>query len=96
MNMSYSRTQNLSVSFEDDGTWELLDDNGNDCVGFITRGRNDMYAPHWEEEEIGDCLEFPTLSGALTCLIGKALYEAPKTERLNWNPPPPRMLTPGA
>jgi hypothetical protein len=34
----YEITKNLSVSFEaEDGTWELLDDEGDDFCGFVSQ-----------------------------------------------------------
>jgi hypothetical protein len=93
----YEITQHLSVSFEaEDGTWELLDDEGDDFCGFVSLNPNGTYSPHWEEEGPSDHIEHAVFADAVIDLIDFELF--PKTERaprMNWNKAaPPRPFTP--
>jgi hypothetical protein len=95
----YEITEHLSVSFEaEDGTWELLDDEGNDCCGFVTLNPNGTYSPHWEEEEPDSYIEHAVFADAVIDLIDLELFpKFEKAPRLNWNKAaPPRLLTPDA
>jgi hypothetical protein len=76
----YEITQHLSVSFEaEDGTWELLDDEGDDCCGFVTLNHNGTYSPHWEGEEPSDHIEHAVFADAVINLVELELF--PKTMR---------------
>jgi hypothetical protein len=93
----YEITKNLSVSFEaEDGTWELLDDEGDDFCGFVSLNANGTYSPHWEEEGPGDHIEHAVFADAVIDLVNFELF--PKVERaprMNWNKAaPPRPFTP--
>jgi hypothetical protein len=95
----YEITEHLSVSFEaEDGTWELLDDEGDDCCGFVALNPNGTYSLHWAGEETGDHIEHAVFADAVIDLVDFELFpKFGRAPRTNWNKAaPPRPFTPRA